>query len=425
MRKLTLPKNPHKGLKIFCKTCRVDNSNCRHYDRQVYRVRIHVPGTKNSSKSFYLEAVNYNDAIIECALIEKELIQNGFEKVKQTDSEILTDYSIGDAVVKYREYMEGKSKYAHLKKNISQEHIDESIRFCWYFIENVALSKNIKRTRPSDIKIEDVSNFYIWADEQYSDKYFNKCFIAIRAFFEFLIDIENIDMKNPFRNFVTKKSAPSNIDTITEEEFKLILTAVDAIDPIVKLGGRGKIENRYKPFLKDGFKLFLLTGGRREEVVNLKWSDIYSTPQGVKLFIIDNLKVKRIKKDAKERKKYIGINADLEDFLIELGMNDKIGNDEYILLPKRDRSTNTLMNDLSRGFTHYKNGAGIKKNISLSNLRKTYLTWHHQVLGDDTGLVSSHSTTQVLEKYYLDPKVLTAVEISALKVRVFGKSEKS
>jgi hypothetical protein len=26
-----------------------------------------------------------------------------------------------------------------------------------------------------------------------------------------------------------------------------------------------------------------------------------------------------------------------------------------------------------------------------------------------------------LEKYYLDPKVLTAVEISALKVRVFGK----
>jgi hypothetical protein len=66
-------------------------------------------------------------------------------------------------------------------------------------------------------------------------------------------------------------------------------------------------------------------------------------------------------------------------------------------------------------------GAGIKKDISLSNLRKTYLTWHHQVLGDDTGLVSSHSTTQVLEKYYLDPKVLTAVEISALKVRVFGK----
>ena len=425
MNKLTLPKNPHKGLKIFCKTCRVDNNKCRHYDRQVYRVRIHIPGTKHGVKSVFLEAVNYNDAILECAHIEKELIKNGFEKNKQTYSEVLTDYNIGDAVVKYREYMSGESKFAHLKKNVSQGHIDESVRFCWKFIENLSLTKNIKRTRPTDIKTEDVSNFYIWSEKNYSPKTFNKCFIALRAFFEFLIEIENIEMKNPFRKFITKAATPSSIDTITEEEFKLILTAVDAIDPIVKLGGRGKIENRYKPFLKDGFKLFLLTGGRREEVVTLKWSDIYSTPQGVKLFIIDNLKVNRIKKDAKERKKYIGINADLEDFLIELGMNEKIGKNEYILLPERDRSTKTLMNDLSKGFTHFKIGAGIAKDISLSNLRKTYLTWHHQVLGDDTGLVSSHSTTQVLEKYYLDPKVLTAVEVSALKVRVFGKSEKS
>ena len=421
MIKLTLPKNPHKGLKIFCRTCRLDNRKCKHYDRQVYRVRIHIPGTKNATKSFYLEAENYNDAVIECALIEKELIQNGFEKVNQTDSDSLTDYSIGDAVVKYREYMEGKSKYAHLKKNLTQDHIDECVRFCWKLIENVALSKNIKRTRPTDIKIEDVSNFYKWAEQNYSSTTFNKCFKAIRTFFEFLIEVENIEMKNPFRKFVPKPIINTIIDTITEEEFIRILNAVDTIDPIVKLGGKGKIENRYKPFLKDGFKLFLLTGGRREEVVDLKWSDIYSTPQGVKLFIIDNLKVNRIKKDAKDRKKYIGINADLEDFLIELGMNEKIGKDEYILSPNRDRITKTMMNDLSKGFTHYKNGAGIKKDISLSTLRKTYLTWHHQVLGNDTGLVSSHSTTQVLEKYYLDPKVLTAVEISALKVRVFGK----
>jgi hypothetical protein len=29
--------------------------------------------------------------------------------------------------------------------------------------------------------------------------------------------------------------------------------------------------------------------------------------------------------------------------------------------------------------------------------------------------------TLVLEKHYLDPMLLTAVEISALKIRVFGK----
>ena len=421
MNKLTLPKNPHKGLKIFCKTCRVDNNKCRHYDRQVYRVRIHIPGTKHGVKSVFLEAVNYNDAILECAHIEKELIKNGFEKNKQTYSEDLTDYCIGDAVVKYREYMSGESKFAHLKKNVSQGHIDESVRFCWKFIENLSLTKNIKRTRPTDIKTEDVSNFYIWSEKKYSPKTFNKCFIAVRAFFEFLIEIENIEMKNPFRKFITKAATPPSIDTITEDEFNKILTAVDTFSPFITLGGKGEKKNMFRPYLKDGFKLFLLTGGRREEVVDLKWSDIFSTPQGVKLFIIDNLKVKRMKKDNKECKKYIGINVDLEDFLIELGMNEKIGTDEYILYPNRTSTTKTIMTDLSRGFSHYKEGAGIKKDISLSNLRKTYLTWHHQVLGDDTGLISSHSTTQVLEKYYLDPKVLTAVEISALNVRVFGK----
>jgi len=421
MRKLTVPHNPHKGLKIFCRTCRIDNPKCKHFDRQVFRVRIHIPGNSKSIRTKFLIADNYNNAVAECVDFERELKSNGYERMAVTFSQTSTDYNIGDAVIKYREYMSGKSKFAHLKKNVSEEHIDECVRYCKKFVENLSLTKNLKRTRPTDILTEDVSNFYVWAEENYSSKTFNKCFIALRAFFEFLIEIENIEMKNPFRKFVPKSVTPSSIDIITEDEFNQVLAAVDTFNPFITLGGKGEKKNLYKPYLKDGFKLFLLTGGRREEVVDLKWSDIYSTPQGVKLFIIDNLKVKRMKKDNKECKKYIGINVDLEDFLIELGMNEKIGTDEYILFPNRDVKTKTIMNDLSKGFSHYKEGAGIKKDISLSNLRKTYLTWHHQVLGNDTGLVSSHSTTQVLEKYYLDPKVLTAVEISALKVRVFGE----
>jgi integrase len=384
-------------------------------------VRIHIPGNSKSIRTKFLVADNYNNAVAECVDFERELKSNGYERMAVTFSQTSTDYNIGDAVIKYREYMSGKSKFAHLKKNVSEEHIDECVRYCKKFVENLSLTKNLKRTRPTDVLTEDVSNFYLWAEENYSSKTFNKCFIAVRAFFEFLIEIENINMKNPFRKFVPKSVTPSSIDIITEDEFNQVLAAVDTFNPFITLGGKGEKKNLYKPYLKDGFKLFLLTGGRREEVVDLKWSDIYSTPQGVKLFIIDNLKVKRMKKNNKECKKYIGINVDLEDFLIELGMNEKIGTDEYILYPNRTSTTKTIMTDLSRGFSHYKEGAGIKKDISLSNLRKTYLTWHHQVLGDDTGLVSSHSTTQVLEKYYLDPKVLTAVEISALKVRVFGK----
>ena len=76
MKKLTLPKNAHKGLKIFCKTCRVDNPRCRHYSRQVYRVRVHIPGNSNSIKTKVLDATNYSSAIIECIDFEKELKSN-------------------------------------------------------------------------------------------------------------------------------------------------------------------------------------------------------------------------------------------------------------------------------------------------------------------------------------------------------------
>lgn len=421
MKKLTLPQNPHKGLKIFCRTCRVDNPKCNHYNRQVYRVRIHIPGNSESVRTKFLEAENYNDAIAECVDFERELKSNGYERTIVTFSETSTDYSIGDAVVKYREYMSGESKFAHLKKNVSQGHIDESIRYCWLLVENVALRKNIKRTRPSDIDITDVSNFYSWAEEKYAPKTFNKVLIAVRAFFEFLIEIENFNMKNPFRKYIPKVATPPSIDTITEEEFNKILDAVDTYNPMQELRGKGERKNRYRHYLKDGFYLFLLTGGRREEVVDLKWSDIYTLDSGVKTFIVENLKVKRIKKNAKEYVKYFPINKDLEDYLNIMGMEDLLGKDEYILYPERDISSKSIMDILSKSFTYYKDGAGITKNISLSNLRKTYISWHNQVLGVDTGLVTNSADRNVLKNHYIDPKIMSAVEKAALEVRVFGK----
>ena len=78
------------------------------------------------------------------------------------------------------------------------------------------------------------------------------------------------------------------------------------------------------------------------------------------------------------------------------------------------------MDRLSKSFTHYKKGAGIDKDISFRNLRKTYITWVNQAMGNQTGLLTSHSTMEVLEEFYLDPKVLSAVEQGAMHIKVFG-----
>ena len=90
MRKLILPKHPHTGLKIFCKTCRVDNPNCKHYSNQVYRVRVHVPGTGNGVKTKFLTATEYDDAVLETIQFQKELSFNSYTIPKDI-SDVGTD----------------------------------------------------------------------------------------------------------------------------------------------------------------------------------------------------------------------------------------------------------------------------------------------------------------------------------------------
>lgn len=425
MSKLRLPKKSYKGIKIFCKICNTDNTICKHYDKQVYRVRVHVPGSQKSVKTKKLDAVNYNDAVIEAIAFEKELQINGFAKTvnikveNSTVEDLGNDYSIVDALMKYNQYLGGATTYAHLKKNVSKAYKDELIRFCTYFCKNVNKTKNIKTTRIKSIDRADVSNFYSWAEARYADKTFNKCMAALKCFFEFLIDVEDIEMKNPFRKYVIKEVVKSSIETVSRDEFLQILTAVDTVDPLIKLGGKGQRKSMFRPYLKDGFRLFLLTGGRREEVVNLRWSDVFISPSGVKFFRIKNIKVERIK-NKEGIYKYIPINEDLFNLLAEMGYEKNKNSDDYILSPDRDVSALTIMNILSKAFTHYRKGAGIKKDISLKNLRKTYLTWVNQVMNSDTKILSSHSTDGVLQEYYIDPTVLSTIEKGALEIKIFG-----
>jgi hypothetical protein len=106
---------------------------------------------------------------------------------------------------------------------------------------------------------------------------------------------------------------------------------------------------------------------------------------------------------------------------MELDYDKKLNSNDYILFPEReDMKSLTICNDLSKGFTHFRKAAGIKRDIKLGHLRKTYLTWVNQVMNQDTKILSSHSTDGVLKEYYLDQTVLTAIEKGALEIKIFG-----
>ena len=143
----------------------------------------------------------------------------------------------------------------------------------------------------------------------------------------------------------------------------------------------------YKPYLVQGFKLFLLTGGRREDVVELRWCDMLVTIEDVRFFKIANKKVNRIRK-TEEYNKYVPINEDLFELLLEMGFEAKKNTDDYILFSERNVKAKTIMDALSKSFSHYVKESGIQKDVSLNNIRKTYITWMHRAMGKNTGLLT-------------------------------------
>jgi integrase len=419
MKKLTLGRNSLKGLKIFCKICNRDNPNCKHYENQYYKIRVHIPGTKNDIRSKKLTSKNYLDAVQEATQFQKDLVSNNYELIQE--NYFGNDFTLVGAILKYTQYLGGNHELVQFRKKITTSHEKESFRFCKYFCKSIEHKHNLKTFRVKDVSKQDVAMFYLWAESHFpSSRTFNKCMMSLRTFFNFLIDIEDINMKNPFVGFKSKSVEKSTITTVSKREFDLILDAIDNESPILKLGGKGEEKNMNFPYLKEGFKLFLLTGGRREEIVDLKWGDIYQSENGTYFFMIANKKVERNSNNKGSYIKYIPINSDLQSFLFELGFEHKKETNDYILFPERTISNMTIMNNLSKSFTFYRKSAKIDKNISLKDLRKTYITWVNQAMGTKTGILTNHSTEKVLKEHYLDPKVISTIEKAVLDVKIFG-----
>jgi len=420
--KLKIPtRNSLKGLKVFCTRCKLKNPKCNHYDKHRFRMHVHVSGTSKKELTKVLNALDYKTAFDEGYEFKKQMIACDYKK--QKFAPLSKSYTLPSAILKYYQYLDGNHELAHLQKNVSTGYRDECIRYCRYFVKIVSERIDVISFDVIDTSDIDVANFYKWADSKYSGKTFNKMLNELKAFYNFLIKVEKIKMDNPFETYNTKQVELSEIKSLSKSEFNQIIESIEQGQKF-KIDSKGGRKNMYWPQLKEAFKLFLLTGGRREEVLSLRWSQLQDYDDGLRFFVTDNLKVNRTTKsknsNRKVKKRMIAVNQDLMDVLIELGYEEKKNTSGYIIYPDRTCTVKTLMDRISKSFTHYKKVAGIKNEISLKNLRKTYITWLRVVMDRQTGVLSSHASEEILERHYIDPTVLSAVEKAVLKLKVFG-----
>lgn len=304
---------------------------------------------------------------------------------------------LSDAVVAYMNYLRDIDVPEHQKKELSDSYVVDSKRYIKNFINVLKAHKiNVSMMRVGAVTTDHVGLFHKWIEgnPNLGDRSYNAHMDALEYFYNYINNNLGISVKNEFAD-TTRKLIVYDPQIITEDEFNVLL---DTITPENGIGYKGekKVEkvNHYRDWLRDYFTASLLIGDRREGMALMKCSDVFENYIGV-----PNLKVNRAK-NTEVYWSYTPITKDLANLLLRLGCVP--GENRYLLVPEW-ANRNSVMQFVSKAFTHYWRKTGIKKEVTFKNLRKTYVTRMLELLGEK-GSTLKHTRPDVALKNYLDQR---------------------
>jgi integrase len=412
MNSLILKKNKY-GLKVYStkekkwyNDSTISNSNYPEY--QHYKSSV-TDGNRTRVKTHKTRV--FDEALV-IAIEFKRDIKKGINNIKTSNPyEVeVNSISIKDSANLYLNFKHNINVPSQLHKELSKSHLSHIKCTIKGFIQSLEKKGfNCNAIPIAELNDYHVSHWYDYITENYKKGGWRTLLKILNAWVNYLIKHHNLSMANPFSKVVFEV-VEHEIKAITKNEFDEVIKAIDTKNPYKYLGGKGKERKRmFRPYLADGFKLGLMLGLRREELVTLQWNDLKFNQDSNELIIVtDNLKVER-STGKKYKKKYIPVYPQLKSLLDEMGFDELKGSCTYILHPLRGSlRTQTMMDALSKGFSHYyKQAFPDRETIMFKVLRKTYLSYLNKAVGDNMIDLSSHSGMEVVQRHYLD-KELTA-----------------
>ena len=239
-----------------------------------------------------------------------------------------------------------------------------------------------------------------------ANRTFNKKIGYYTSFIEWYKEQYNYPVKNYFET-VSRKIVNQNPEAISQKEYEALLLQIST-DNGINTNKKVARKNLFHPWLKDGIRLALETGRRREEIINLKWNNINEN-DGIKYIKVEDYKVNHIQKRVTEQEKkyiYIPVTETLNELLNELEYEKFKGIDQYILAPEINIQRYRIMSDaLSRGFTHFYDQLNTGRKLTFKSLRKAYITKLEIFMGSgNIKAITGHSDDQVIERNYIDQK---------------------
>lgn len=404
-----------KCLKRYCKwqishSCGLTGkkiSTCQHKDKHRYNLIVCIPKGGGKRKTRVIETKNFETAMIELNNFKRELSMVDYHT--GTAGKKIEKTTVHEFILEYLDCISGASEHTFMNRRRSSDHVDD----CRRVLERFMKSLKLRGYPISVLDIKKVGNDEVQVFHEYLlDKLklgrttYNKHFVIVKAFFNWVIRVKDSTVKNPF-NHASLQYNKREKNIITKTEFEALLKVVTPENGYHT--DKTKTRNYYKPWLKDTIRLALETGLRREELFQLKWSDLIQIENNGMVFRISNLKVNRIRTGDNEGRylKHVPVTKSLKKLLIELGYVKKKKTDDFIIERPDGTDMKYLMNSLSRGFAHY-----IKlvtnRSIEFKDLRKTIFTRLAMALGDKCKLFTGHTQDEILQTHYISSAFLAS-----------------
>lgn len=418
-------------IRVFCKDCRVQYDSpdeCTHeISRKYYRVRFYVNGGKKKN----LNARYPNEALSEVNKLLQDYKQSSF-RTFTLDRPKKIEY-LSEAIAEYvKEKQANQTSVFKDKTANTEQHLKENIRMLNrlnYFIsvkmeynkyfrldlfEDKEIIEQLYKLIVNDVYTkEDAENKSLRHGKQVGDKKFNPTTInKMTQYFSTLINWLNKERKlglhNPFSDEKLQLEETIDPKSMDDVQFDKLLTWMDS-KPILPVHKSKKVCSKDLFWTKFVFKLQRLYGKRRDDILMLKWNDIF-VHKDFWFINIKNHKVAREKKKSNMMPEPFPIPQQAMEVFIELGLKENLGKDDFIILSAdkqkeiggRFQNRKNLISKTSTAFTFFSQIL-FGKEFDLTNkaVRKQSFTAVSAKIGDEAYKLS-HSNSAVFDKHYVD-----------------------
>lgn len=417
MRSLTLDIIAHKiGLRIYCNKCKglltfhtiskkSDADACKHPPRaQRYKhiVCVQYAGEKKR-KTRCFETRNLNEAI-ELAL--KYKIHAKTHAKEKTPNEKAKPMLLIDCLAWFLDYKRNVGVKEHLVKKIRQNTFNafENHITKWKKATEIA-GENFSTIKVDSISDNNVAQTIIYL-KPWSTSLQRKAFGFYNQFYSFLND-NGYHLTSPFKGIQVAEAASRDARALTFNEFQAVKSAMGNGSENDKV----KSKIRYFDWLPDALTFNAYTGRRREEFMNVKFSDIVLVDGELLGGYIKIIDYKYSRQNShkvafQNRMTKAPIYPELYEFLLKMGYEKHKNSDRYIIAGDETKQRDTMANNLTNGFAYYSKKAGLSSVVQLNGLRKKYITRMRNEFGDNANFFTGHKSSRIDMKHYYDDKEL-------------------